>query len=300
MKRSHLLKNYYACCFRADLRPARKLLKGHSFPIEQKFHRRFGERVQESIRGYDPLVRDIIRAYRSYYGAVLMRDHPLAKAERMLKTQLTLALRSYGCTIRPSASFESIEKMIEAALRKRGFYSRPGTVSPFRNILIWKGQSTRSYSVHLPLGRRQVRVRCLKNFVELGWMHYASFGRYYVGGWADKDELFCVDQAWKGRELDFRVSFLIHEAQHFDDYRRFPKLKGKALEYRAKLCELIYHPKPLKVWRHFKTMAANDAQNPHAWAAYKIVSGLGDVSSAMALKTQARFLFEADSQRYSK
>ena len=60
------------------------------------------------------------------------------------------------------------------------------------------------------------------------------------------------------------MSYLKHEAQHFDDYNRFPHLKQghqAHLEFRAKLVELIY-VESLKGFLKFLSEAENEPEVP--------------------------------------
>src|SRR4029077_9164441 len=60
----------------------------------------------------------------------------------------------------------------------------------------------------------------------------------HTDGWATAMTLYAVRSAYDIESESFRVSYLAHEAQHFADYGRFPKLARPEREYRAKLTEL--------------------------------------------------------------
>jgi hypothetical protein len=75
----------------------------------------------------------------------------------------------------------------------------------------------------------------------------------------------------------FRVSFLGHEAQHFADLKRWPKMPSWLLEYRAKLVELAWADKTLPdILRRFHESQGDDAPNqPHPFANRKVIHDLG-------------------------
>ena len=171
--------------------------------------------------------------------------------------------------------------------KKRGFFSLFGVVKPLRSLMVWKKTSPKTFKVSLPEGTQSVKVMLLAQFSELSWLHYATFGKYYVGGWAAKKLLFCVKQAYKIGSPDFNVHYLSHEAQHFSDYRSFPKLKSSDLEYRAKLAELALTASPIKFVGKLKREAKRAPQIPHSFAAYKILQGLTNSSSPAEIRKEA-------------
>lgn len=135
------------------------------------------------------------------------------------------------------------------------------------------------------------------------WLHYATFGEHYAGGWAKEDALYCVKEAYEPLDDEvFNVSFLKHEAQHFYDYEHYPNLPGYVLEYRAKLVELMEDRG--RVWEKILTQAKNDKQFPHSYASYLITENFkmlynltGDQPEWQRLKIEdiqraARILFE--------
>ena len=93
-----------------------------------------------------------------------------------------------------------------------------------------------------------------------------------------EDGLYCVAECYDLKRLEddveFQVSLLKHEAQHFADLADFPELKGTDLEYRAKLVELIYYTSIEDRFTHFFREADNDASNPHTYASYRILKDL--------------------------
>ena len=73
----------------------------------------------------------------------------------------------------------------------------------------------------------------------------------------------------------FRVSYLAHEAQHFSDLRRFPKLEHSELEYRAKPVELSLAADSLySLLEAFTSQSGTDRKSPHAFADLRVVQHL--------------------------
>ena len=105
----------------------------------------------------------------------------------------------------------------------------------------------------------------------LSWLHFATFGNVYAGGWAKKDALYCIVPRFRD-ELHtdaFYVSFLKHETQHLRDYQEFPQLKAPDLEYRAKLVEIMYYSDH-EFFNTLLIQAVKNKNSPHNYAAYKI------------------------------
>ncbi len=154
-------------------------------------------------------------------------------------------------------------------------------MTPFRSLLVWRSQKIEKFQVPLIHKTQVVKVVLLDKFIEFGWLHFATFGKYYVGGWAKKDALYCVLPAYK-KSLNgesFRVSYLTHEAQHFSDYKRFPKLSQTDLEYRAKLAELVAAKKTTRLLMKFRSEAKNDPKFPHSHAAWRVINDLNTKGS---------------------
>jgi hypothetical protein len=182
----------------------------------------------------------VVLSYREYYRESLLDLPRKDSFERELERKVIKTLKDFGLKVRKNQSWESIEKVLAKEFRNRGYFTLFGKITPLRSLLVWKSEKRRSFKVPLSTGSENVNVVLLDNFVDLGWLHYATFGRYYVGGWAKKDALYCVSQAYK-RNFNseaFRVSYLAHEAQHFSDYKKFPEITQADLEFRAKLAEL--------------------------------------------------------------
>lgn len=117
----------------------------------------------------------------------------------------------------------------------------------------------------------------MKNFLTLGWQEFATFGRSTPGGWATKDALYCVEDAYDLNSEDFLISYLCHEGRHFADYELFPGLHSVDLEYRAKLTELSLLEENLFESLYFFLQNANKTSlNAHSAANYFVIRDLSE------------------------
>jgi hypothetical protein len=257
----------------------------------RKVNRRFLSKDElNPVRSSDELVARIIRAYRQYYRDALLDLSRKDSFERALEERVRDIAKDCGLRIKERHSWASVEALLTKEFLRRGYRALFGRVTPFRSLLVWKRERTRIFIVPLMSGPQRVKVVLLDEFVELGWLHYATFGRYYVGGWAKKSALYCVSRAYKHnfRSEAFRVSYLAHEAQHYSDYKSFPGLTQSDLEYRAKLAELIASKRPKRLMRKFVAEARNDPKFPHCHAAFRILRDLGTGTRGPEISLRAR------------
>lgn len=300
-----ILTTYYSYCLQANLRGGVRAIrqtksseKQNAKILRRKVIRRFIEKNEiNRIHCDDSFIKHIVRTYREYYREVLLTPAKLSSLNEQLDSFLREIAKSEDIKISSNISRKSLEKILSNEIKLRGYYSLFGTVSPFRSLLIWKKQTAKRYSVVLPEGKQRVNVVFMEDFLELSWLHYATFGKYYVGGWAKKDALYCVKQAYKINSPKFLVHYLAHEAQHFSDYKSFPKLQQMDLEYRSKLAELSLTQSPNKFMKKLRLEARNDKHAPHSFAAYKILQNIGDSSSAKIIQLSARALLKEHSEK---
>ncbi|MEK6707050.1 MAG: hypothetical protein AABZ06_14830 [Bdellovibrionota bacterium] len=278
------LQAYYSHCLKVDLKSAIRALKidsknGNStvLRVRRRVLSRFVRANEKTlVHSDDQFVRELVHLYRNYYRRVLLSPTANKELERQLQGDLRRLLHSCRLEIGARPTWADLERRLAKELTRRGYFSLLGRVSPFRSLLIWSKQVEKKFKVRLVSEKILVTVVLLDKFVELGWLHYATFGRWYVGGWAKKDSLFCVSQAYKRKfnSEAFRVSYLTHEGQHFSDYRKFPNLKQADLEYRAKLAEMIESKKPTRLLNKFGSEAKDDRSTPHCFASHRITEGV--------------------------
>lgn len=171
----------------------------------------------------------------------------------------------------------SLEGQIDASLKKyisdknlktTGF----GKTGKFYDLLVWKTESDTNFSFNLKDETIKCKVVFMDDFITLGWEEYSTIGKYYPGGWATRDALYCVRKAYDIKSENFLISYLAHEGRHFEDYKLFPKLSGADLEYRAKLTELsLLNETLINVIEHFITNSNYESDNAHSIANYCVI-----------------------------
>jgi hypothetical protein len=216
-----------------------------------------------------PTAAAVLAAYRQYWADMLMRRVGKEQAEQALRDALR---RQTGLESR------SLEEQTEAArvlVERQNLRALSGVTAPLQELMIWRKQNSQTETVSLPEESIEVSVSLLDNFVSFGWLGYATCDRHHTGGWATPEGLMVVSPSWDLSSEKYRVSLLAHEAQHFADYRRYPKLGAADLEYRAKLVELILaETMQLELLESFLAQARPDRSSPHAYASHWLVTRL--------------------------
>lgn len=281
-------QKYLEACLQTNVPAGLRVLKNDKSAFAKRVKRRFISKAEKKRQPTSSaFVNEVIRIYREYYRSALVQEAKRDTLEKTLLHELQQCLGMSG-----NITWSKLEASLKKKLRRHGYFALVGKVAPFRSLLVWKKQKPKTFIVPLTTHRQKVKVVLLDQFVELGWMHFATFGKYYVGGWAKKDALYCVTQAYKHNFNGerFRVSYLGHEAQHLADLRKFPKIKSHELEYRAKLAELAASRSPKKLAARFFTEARNDPKLPHCYASYLLKRGLGKPNSSKAIRNRAEIL----------
>jgi hypothetical protein len=196
---------------------------------------RFGASPPEVPADLPPVTADILHAYRNYWRDVMLRKATPADGESALLVELCRILGARGST---KADLDAASDAAKAAIEAEGLFALTGVTLPYFELMVWRRNMRTTYRVPLPEREVEVTVVFLDDFVSLGWAGFATCERSHTGGWATATELYAVRSAYDIDSENFRVSYLAHEAQHFADYPRFPRLAQPELEYRAKLTEL--------------------------------------------------------------
>jgi len=238
--------------------------------LEKRYRRRFfGSSRRLHVPSKDPWIREVMLAYYAYYIEVLAEGVGTAVADERLLGRLSLLLAEAASDI------DDAESRLKTIFHEKGYRFLGGVTYPYRGPYIWKTDRTQQYIVQLPYGEQTVTVHFLHDFLMHSWLHFASFGATAAGGWATQNGLFCVFNRYK-KDLDtdaFRISYLKHEGQHLMDLGAYPDMEPTDLEYRAKLVELIYYETTEQLHR-FAMQARNDPNNPHSYAAYRIMKAV--------------------------
>jgi hypothetical protein len=270
----------YAYCLQGDVTAAYEYLhsetdKSKKFQdLESKFYSRFfRERPKYRFKSEDPWIRKVLLAYYQYFTSVLTR-----KSEEEAENKLMLSLRKLVIASDDVDDLDLLEERLETIFMEKGYRFLGGVTPPFRGPYIWKTTARKEFKVELPHQSQDVTVYFLSNFILQSWIHFATFGEKFARGWAKTDGLYYVNDRPKKKKTletsDFQVSYLKHEAQHLSDYSRFPNLQAKDLEYRAKLVELIYEPKSIRLLKKFYYEKKNDSRLPHPFSSFVILKRL--------------------------
>ncbi|MFZ5951766.1 MAG: hypothetical protein ACOYXC_13735, partial [Candidatus Rifleibacteriota bacterium] len=214
--------------------------------------------------------RELLSSYYDYYIEVMA----FQKDRKTAELDLLKSLKSLF-SITGNVQMSSVEDIIAQKFASIGWNFLGGITYPYFGPYIYEELEEKQFQVQLPNGIRNLPVKMMRKFHSLSWLDYSTFGVCGTGGWAKPDGLYCVIEKYDMASEKFQVSYLKHEAQHYDDYIRFPFLSNgfqEILEYRAKLAELIYSSSDL-LFRRFMKEAKNDPEYPHLFASYQISQG---------------------------
>lgn len=285
-----MLEKVYSLCLKGNVTEAYEYLqeleqnKTVERLTKQYYNRFFSEKPKFRYKSKDSWIKNVIHSYYEYYISVLTKEKSTEEAEITLFQSL-LSLLNDSDQLK---DMDKIEELLAEQFQKRGYYFLGGVTQPYRGPYIWKQQEKVDYTILLPSGYQKVSVYFLSDFIIQSWLHFATFGKLATGGWATKDALYCVkDRYKKGLDTpDFVYSYLTHEAQHFVDYREFPSLDARELEYRAKLVELIYHPfNNKRLIKKFLTQADKNNPNPHSHASFAVCTNLSKLIFEIEMET---------------
>jgi hypothetical protein len=222
----------------------------------------------------DQWTREVLATYRRYWTRVMMKEVAPDIAERELAQALArLAAPARDAT--PPADLDALEAPLGAKIEALGWHALFGVTAPLREFMLWHTQSDEAFDVDLPSGREHVHVVWLDGFASLGWTAFATCERAHTGGWTKPDRLYAVRESNDVASEAFKVSYLMHEGQHFVDHRRCPALAQPELEYRAKLVELANAQATLyDLLEAFEDNESTDRGQPHPWANRLLIEGM--------------------------
>lgn len=291
----------------------RQPLNAGSLALSEQFQSRFVDRNDDHLPGTgDELADQVITAYRTYWNQALTGRISEEQAGKLLNDSLLQILSTRGQDA-SELTQEEIYAKLEGALDERGFHVLYADAPPLSDLILWKNEEVRKFSVRLTDGTENVDVVFLSDIFSMGWKDYATFGLAFTTGWVEQGRLFCVDWAYDRQSEKFEVSYLKHESRHLADFRAFPGLSSADLEYRAKLTELAFSVKTTtQLLNDFTRKSAINPQAPHAYANYRVTRDLyaaikqaelpdssdpwSQVSTARVNRA-ARSLLEADTNR---
>ena len=229
----------------------------------------------------------LLEIFQSYWREVLLDYNAIESADIKFKTNLTNFLydRNFISSEVPRDTvFKRLDNFQNGLVKRednylyqfiksKGFYGMPlGKMGNYYDLLLWAKQTEEIYKISIPDQTVNVKVVFMEDFISNGWIDYATFGEKMAAGWAEKDALFCVKKVYDISSEKFQVSYLTHEAQHFADYKSFPKLTGADLEYRAKLAELSAAKETVyELISKFIDGSDNNRRNAHPFANFCLI-----------------------------
>ncbi len=254
-------------------------LSPEQIELKQKFIVRFQDNNEEfTYNTKDNSILELIEIYRSYWNEVLLKKAPSDTAEKKLREKVSYYIYTdYFVNLNEDEKkvHNEFPDYLRVYLKERGCNSATGKTAGIYDLLLWTKDTHSDYDVTLPEGKVTVKVVFMDEVVTMGWEDYATFGKFYPGGWATDKELYCVRSAYDTASENFKISYLQHEAQHFSDYKIFPKLSGPDLEYRAKLVELSYAKETLfHLINFFIKTSKYYRNNPHGFGNFCVVRDL--------------------------
>lgn len=240
--------------------------------FKEKYERRFKSMTDTYQVAGDPVVQGLLDIYTAYWRSVLLKTMHQSEADASLSKAVDRFLK-----VHHRGKVTPFQTALKSFLESRGYFATTGKTGSIYDLILWKREDHHAYTVRLPDGETTVRVVFIEDIKTLGWEDYATFGKYVPGGWAKTDRLYCVRERYDLNSEKFRVSYLSHEGQHFADYKRYPKLRSADLEYRAKLTEIVLADATMiDLIGKFIANSKNDANNPHAFANFHLISRLSE------------------------
>ena len=227
----------------------------------------------------DASIIQFVKLFHNYWQSVVLEKSTLKKADSLLEENVSNYIFETHFKVKkiPLKNIkDSLYTYSNKYLKDLGYFSNCfGKTGDLYDLFLWKNNELKSYPIRLINDSVNVKVNFLTNFIATGWAHYTTFGRSYAGGWATREALFSVGDAYDRNSENFKVSYLKHEGQHFADYKNFPNLKQADLEYRAKLVELASSKTTTyQLINNFIANGKNQKNNAHAFANYGVIRDL--------------------------
>lgn len=247
--------------------------------IKEKYVYRFDKQDEVfDFKTTDTSVLQIMKIYQSYWKDVLLNKENSKENEKKLKNCIGTYIYTihYKNKLSKKKICKNFTDYTKTVLEKKGYYSATGITAGIFDLLIWGKELKIEYNIKLPEGMIKVPVVFMDSIITMGWEEYATFGKYYPGGWATEKELYCVKNTYDTTSEKFKISYLQHEGQHFFDYKSYTNLSSADLEYRAKLTELCFLQENLfnTISFFIKNASNQNKDNAHAFANYYIINDL--------------------------
>lgn len=281
---SYDYKKIYSYCLDADVRSALALVEEKNSNlnfVDQKFKQNFYQRFKYTEdRSNLPELRkspiyDLLKVFHTYWRRSLLNS--VKENDSLFTGELYHFLKSnYAAAHNLVYNYDSLDIYLKKYIEQKSLHSTGlGKTGRLFDLLVWAKEKDTTYTFNLYDEVTTARVVLMEDFITLGWEEYATLDKYYPGGWATKEALYCVAKAYDLNSEKFRISYLAHESRHFADYKLLPDLTSADLEYRAKLMELSMAQTTLyQLIDFFIANGKKDSENGHVVANYLVIQSL--------------------------
>lgn len=290
LQRDSIKINYgkiFSNCLNGDIAPALQIMEQYESKDlsakDLKFKTEFENRFKFNNDSSDFLISrpspitDLLTIYRDYWRMSLL-DNSKNHDSLLMRNLSAFFASKYPQSINHASclSSDSLDFYLRKHVTAFGYHTTGfGRTGKLLDLLVWKEEKDTTYTFSIFDQEVKTPIVFMDGFITLGWEEYATLGRAYPGGWANKNSLNCVKKAYELDSEDFLIRYLCHEGRHFLDYQLFPDITGADLEYRAKLTELsLLNESLFETISLFVNNAVKDSDNAHSVANYKVVSDL--------------------------
>lgn len=251
--------------------------------FKNKFEARFKyaiDQTEDYFDKTDTLLNPLHRMFQRYWRNGLL--HPEQDTDSLFKQKLIQFFNDEnrnGTYSNVRIDENNLEEVYKKYIESKGYHCTGfGRAGKFYDFLVWRTMEPKSFEIDLIDHTENVHIYFMKDFLSLGWMEYSRLGERYPGGWATEEALYCVTKGYDQSSEKFNIIYLKHEGQHFYDYKRFPGMESRDLEYRGKLIEMVFCENELyNRVSYYLSNAKNDPRNAHPHANYRIIADMSRI-----------------------
>lgn len=213
------------------------------------------------------------------------------QAEEMLAVELRQILQVSIATL------EELEELLQAKLKRLGWYSQFGKSAGYYTPYIWKKEEVTVFTVPMPHSIEKSTVHFMEDFVLKGWLSFFPEGVFQLGAWVLNGEIYCSKATYEHSltQPKFQISLLKHETQHRIDtlYKGVSKMH---MEYRGKLVELYYYFDVGFLKFLIKNASFTDPEDESAYGAAILLQDLKQYLKEVGILDPDNYLLEATTQ----